>query len=46
LWLSPLLIIVIVSGDSGTYDPDDAWRQMSGLTDHSATFSAITSCKY
>ncbi|XP_046446464.1 calpain small subunit 1-like isoform X1 [Daphnia pulex] len=43
LWLSPLLIVVIVSGDSGTYDPDEAWRQMVGLTDHSATFSAITS---
>ncbi|XP_046635324.1 putative lysozyme-like protein isoform X3 [Daphnia pulicaria] len=43
LWLSPLLVVVIVSGDSGTYDPDEAWRQMVGLTDHSATFSAITS---
>ena len=34
---------VIVSSGYGTYDVDDAWRQMSGMTDHSATFSAITS---
>lgn len=38
-----LWLIVIVSGGSGTYDVDDAWRQMSGLTDHTATFSVISS---
>lgn len=27
---------------SGTYDPDDAWRQMSSGTDHKAVFTAIT----
>lgn len=45
-WLTSVLIIGTVSGSSGTYDAGDAWRQMSGLTDHSATFSAITTCKY
>ncbi|XP_057371968.1 keratin, type I cytoskeletal 9-like isoform X1 [Daphnia carinata] len=42
-WLTAVLIIATLSGSSGTYDASDAWRQMSGLTDHSATFSAMTS---